>query len=215
MPTGYTADLETKKYNVKEWLKTSVIRAMGVCVTLRDGGSMSESEIINALKKEADNSYHDQKLKDAQRAWNDFKDLSPKQLLSVFDSEKKIALKEFEARNKEFEAKKLAHENATEETEQLYLKAKNERQGEVIVNTLKFALDQLQSAMGFDYGHGCYRDKVLDQSFDEWNAEKNKKLLWDLEYHAKELAKEEERNASRFTEYKKFIEFVDAAGARK
>jgi len=211
MPTGYTADLEAKKYNVKEWLKTSVIRAMGVCVTLRDHEKMSTEEIEKALEKEASNSYHAQKLKDAQKSLDEFKSMTPSQLQEAYEKERSGAKESFEKRLTEQESKKKAHQQAMAEVEELWIKVKDTVQNEVTVGTLKFAREQLKQAFSFDYGHEPYKEEVLNQSLDAWNVAKRKKLLWDIEYHGKELVAEEKRNYDRYRQFKAFVEFVDKA----
>lgn len=217
MPTGYTADLEARNYDVKSWLKENVIRGMGVCIALRDHGKMTVEEIIGALKKDESESYHANKLKEAQQALTDFKSLNAAQLFQQYEKELAEAEKKYVERCKKFNEKKTLHLKATAETTALYNKAVEEKQGEVIVNTLRFALDQLNQAFSFDYRSGPYREDILDQTFDEWNIAKRKKLLWDIEYHGRELPKEENRNFDRLNEYKNFVEWVDSTqteGAR-
>jgi hypothetical protein len=211
MPTGYTADLEKRGYDIKSWLKESVIRAMGVCVTLRDNGTMSVQEILASLKEEEGDSYHSKKLKEAQAALVEFKKLDADALQALYTKEKSAAQIDFDRRKIEYDLKKAQHLEALDKTAALLGRAINEKQSEVTVGTLKFAVEQLKRAYEFDYGSGPYVADILKQSFDEWNIEKRRKLLWDIEYHGKELPAEERRNFDRFNSYKKFVEWVDSA----
>lgn len=66
MPTGYTARLKEMNYNVRRWLKESAVRAIGVTISLRDDGDLSEKEIEKRLKSQySDEPYHSKKLKEA------------------------------------------------------------------------------------------------------------------------------------------------------
>ena len=209
MPTGYTADLENRKYDVKGWLKENVIRAMGVCVSLRDEGRMTVKDIKNALKKDLSEPYHTKRVRESKANLTEFQSLSDAELKIRYAKERDAAKIDFIKRKKEFDEKKAAHLKAITETSTLYNQAIQEKQGEVIVNTLKFALEQLNSAFNFDYGSGPYRDKILDHSFEEWIAETDRKLNWDVDYHTKESARENTRTDNRLNEYTKFVDWID------
>ena len=65
MPTGYTDNLDKNGFDTKKWVAESLARAFGVCVVLRDEGDMSEEAIIERLRENAESSYYDKALKEA------------------------------------------------------------------------------------------------------------------------------------------------------
>lgn len=209
MPTGYTHNLEQRGYDVKSWIKENVIRAMGVCVTLRDAGDKTQAEIIEALEGDKAEAYHAKALREAQTALTQFDQSTEDQLKAWYESEREKARVSNENRLKEYNEKKEKHIKAIHETEALLARAKRTDAGEVVIGTLRFALEQLQSALSFDYGSPPYVDKVLNQDLEQWKHETKKQLLWNVEYHAKETQKESQRHYDRAAEYKKLVEFID------
>lgn len=212
MPTGYTADLEKRKYDVKGWLKENLIRAMGVCVTLRDDGSMTQNEILKALKPSKEEPYHEVQLREARGRLAQLTETSVDKLQKTFEKDRGKTESLYKKSCAEHEEKRQNHEAATMEVRSLLKQARAENAGDVTIGTLEFALQQLEQSYQFDYGSGPYRHEILDQSFEQWCEARRKKALWDIDYHSKEAAKETSRNSDRYAEYKRFIEFVDSKG---
>jgi hypothetical protein len=210
MPTGYTHSLEKMKYDVKTWLKTNVVRAMGVCVTLRDSPDMTAKEILKSLKNETEDSYHAKKLKELVADSKSLKDPTNGHVSKArYINEQSQARDSYAARIKEHKEKSKKHLESIDAVSTLLHKAGQGKANEVTIGTLEFAMSQLKSAYDFDYKHEPYKEAILMQEFDEWLAAKIKNTDRDILYHENELAKEQARNVDRYTQYKEFIEFID------
>ncbi len=209
MPTGYTAALKEMKYDVRRWLKESAIRAMGVCIMFRDEGTLSQKEMEAKLKKAAEkDDYYDKELKRAKARLAKAEMLTPKGWADEYDAERAKAQKDYDKRVVEHNREKEAHIAALTEVERLAKAAKG--QGEVIVNTLKFAKEQIESGLSFDYGHAPYRDAILDQRLAAYKASGLQKALRDVAYYTEEAKKNDERQGDRSGSYREFCQFVDS-----
>lgn len=209
MPTGYTAELEKNGYAVKKWIKESVVRAMGVCVTLRDNGSMSQKEIEQSLAGESD-SYYTKRLKEVEAGILELNTATEKALLKRFASECDLATKKYQARLKEHKLKSEAHLKSTTESKALLDKAIAAKESEFIINTLKFAVEQLESSYRFDYGGAVYKEGIIDLTFEQWKATTLKELEKNKVYYELELAKEQARVNDRHKQYLELVKFVDS-----
>lgn len=209
MPTGYTAKLEEMGYDVSRWLKENVVRAMGVCVTLRDNDDMTADEIAAALKKEKANSFHAKKLAKAQKALKLLDRSSETARKKRYNKEFNEAHARYAKDLAKFEKKKEKHAESIETTKKLLSKAEANGESELTVNTLKYALEQLTRAYDFDYGSGCYKPDILNRNYEQWLAALYKESNFNIAYHTKEMKSEKSRTGDRYTEYKKFVEFVD------
>lgn len=212
MPTGYTDRLEKRDFDLLKWLKEDAVRAMGVCVILRDEGNLSEAEILERLRKDASENYHEEKLRVARAELAAAKERTDQQWTVAYSEAKHKAQQDYEKRKKEHDEKSAKHLRATKRVEAMLAKAPD-KEG-VVRGTLRFALEQLQRAWSFDYGHDPYQEEVLRQTEREWISATNNKTLWNIEYHSKELAKMDQRAYDRFSGYKELVEFVDNVGAQ-
>ncbi len=211
MPTGYTARLESLGYDVKRWLKESAIRAMGVCITLRDEGDLPESEIKARLARETEESYYSQQLRKAQDELARLLALSEEDWEREYTATLLEAQADYDRRVKEFEEKKRKHAQCTAEVSVMLQRAREQRQGEVVVNTLAFALEQLNQSYSFDYGGATYRQKILDQPLEAWRKDRVEELRRNINRYSQEKAKETGRTTDRLAEYEHFVTFVDNA----
>ena len=216
MPTGYTAQLQDMKYDVKRWLKESAIRAMGVCVMLRDhSGKMSQDQIADALKENtnSDFGYHTKALKDAQKHLKETELREPDEWKKEYEASVKAAEKDYAASLAKWEKGKAAHEKALRECQELQARAKRESANEVVQGTLKFAIEQITQTIGFDYDRLPYKDSVLEQTLAQWKRGRYESAVRQVAYHEKELEKAKARHYDRYNAYKEFIEFVDKANS--
>lgn len=209
MPTGYTARLESMGYNTKRWLKEAVIRAMGVCITLRDDGDLSEPEIRARLAMDTGESFYSKHLRLAQEELARLQGLTPAGWEAEWGAEAAAAVKAYDARMKEHAEKKANHERSIQETAAMLATAEQGRQGEVVVNTLKFALAQLRQAYEFDYSSLPYREAVLDQTVVQYQAARLEAVRRNVDTYSKEKAAEISRTTNRLAEYDHFATFVD------
>lgn len=212
MPTGYTAALESKKYDVKAWLKENIVRNFGVCMGLRDEGDINQKGIIDHLRglfKEE--SYHVKRLREAREDLEIFSNTTPNQLARKYELALSKATSDYEARIAEFKHKKMCHIKAMADVTMMYNRAVDENQNELTVNALKFAVSQLTEAYQFDYGHEPYKEDVIDQSNEQWHAAKLKDAQKDVEYHSIKLKEETDRAAKNehAKMYEEYVAFVD------
>lgn len=211
MPTGYTAALEENGYNVKKWLKENAIRAMGVCVSLRDGGKMDENQIREQLGKQSGESYHTGKLRAAKRELNALEKMTDDEWQGIWKSAKAVAKTDNAKRTAEFNSKKANHIKAMNEIDALLSKAQRTNAGEVATGTLRFAKEQLADAFNFDYSTGPYLNENEGISLELFKKKSIDKALWDVNYHTEQGAKEKSRNTYFAEEYDRFTKFVDSA----
>ncbi len=70
MPTGYTSQLE-QHWDVSRWFKQELVRALGVCVSMRDEDALTSEQILKRLEpsKEGE-SYYAKSLKESEEALN-------------------------------------------------------------------------------------------------------------------------------------------------
>lgn len=209
MPTGYTARLEEMKYDVRRWLKESAVRALGVCVMLRDAGDMDQTEIAKRLKADAEHDdYHSKRLAEAKAEMEKVRLYGPAEWESSFMATKAKAESAYEARVAEQNRKKASHRKAMNEV--AALNAKAEASGsEVIKGTLNFAMSQLEESYRFDYGSEPYREDVLKQSLAEYREATLKSLERDVQYHTVEGDKTKMRGADRHQGYQELVHFLD------
>jgi len=208
MPTGYTSNLETRNYDLKGWLKESVIRAMGVCVTLRDDSDLTEKEIKTKLKKSGE-SYYEKALKESKQKLKIFTDSTDKQLEHNYAQLVIQATKQAKADEEDYNRKKALHVKSLNDANSLYEKSTGK--AELIRNTLKFAVEQLEHSLSFDYGSGPYRPAILNKDFPTWKENELKSLTPDVQYYQTELEKDNSRTVDRWAQYVEFTNFIDSA----
>jgi len=213
MPTGYTAELEGMKYDVKRWLKESVARAFGICMHLRDDGKMTQQQIMDSLKKlRKEESYHERRLKEETKELADAMNRTPMDWEKAFYEKLQSESNDYSKRVQEHREKKAAHAQSMAKVTALYNKAVNQNEEELIVNSLKFAVEQLTSAYDFDYGHEPYRPAILDQNPEQWKLATIKAHHDSIVYHTKAIQEEADRKLKHgdpALSYQKLVNFVE------
>lgn len=213
MATGYTHALEEMNYDVPRWIKEKMIRAMGVCVMLRDNGDLSQKDLQKALARPAHvKSYHGEHVNISKRQLKTFGERTDLQWEAAFKKSFKEEQKYYDARITEYTEKKQKHEASLATVKKWYAKAQAEKQSETVINTLKYSLEQLQQAYEWDYRNAPSRPSVLDLDWKGWRTEQIEVVERSIAYHEKELVKEEERKNefNPIEEYDRLISFVDA-----
>jgi hypothetical protein len=214
MPTGYTDRLERMGYDTRRWIKEEMVRAMGVCVMFRDNGAMSEADIKKKLEEiSTQKSYHTQRLEEITDELSAARARPESDWEKILKQEKTAAADEYANRVREFETKKEAHEKSTREVRALIKIAESQRESELILNTLKLALEQLNSAYQFDYGSPPYRPDVLDPdlTLQKFINKKFQELGRSVEYHSERRSKELDSDDNRYRSYCQFTDFIDKA----
>lgn len=210
MATGYTAQLESMKYDVKKWIKESIARGMGVCVMFRDDGHKTESELRAALKKEADKeSYHTSAELGAAKKLKTLRAFDLSDWKAAYKAEFDKAKKDYEEKLVEYNRKKEAHVKAAEEVNKLLAKAVKQKESDVVLGTLRLAKEQLELVIESEYQRGCYKDSILRKTLEQYRDDSLKCAEQNLNYHTEEKKKDESREDDRLSGYEQLCRFVD------
>jgi len=207
MPTGYTQRLADLDLNLKEWLLTSIPRAFGLFVELRDEKDLTLENLKKALKNNDHHiDYHREQLafkineslinsKKADAEWEkEYQDL----VKSTLDAYEKRKIEQLDGR--------LARLEIMSKIEDLITKSEN--QSDFIKNALRFSAEQLNSDLTYEYSEDVYKTKLYD-SWEEHKLENIKETQEEVSYHAEKLEKYEiakHNNYVLFCDYIKFIE---------
>lgn len=214
MATGYTHQLKEMKYNVDRWLKERLIRAMRVCVMLRDDGDMSEQDILKGLERSVEKDHRIDGLALAEKELAEFQKNSDAALLKSYEKTRKDAEKEFTQNEIRYNEDKRMHEEALARIE--YLDAKASEQGlpadSVVRGTLKFARSQVADTIDYDYKNGPYRPSILDDTFSQWKTGRLESLLHSVTYYRDTIEKQKAfSKMDNAEEYRNFIAFINQA----
>lgn len=206
MPTGYTDALEKMEYDTKRWIKESVSRGMGMCILLRDYGRLTAEEIREHLKNNPSD-YDTKELNKYNAELTRVGLFTESEWQKEFLQKRNEAQKDYDKRKIEFDEKEFNHKKSMKEIEILIKAAKT--QPDHILNTLKFAQEQLQTAYNFDYGSGPYRDKILDMDLVGFQEQTLKDLNWRIKYHTEQISEDKNRNSNCYNAYCDLVRFVD------
>ncbi len=208
MGTGYTNALEKMGFDMKRWMKENIIRGMGVCVTMRDDSyDLNSEEIADRLRHES-GGYYEKALAEAaavlaaaeartQPEW-EARALGLHQAERVEGAEKE----------KVYQERKEAHEKALEVAERMLARAT----GEVATGTCRFAVEQLQSTMSYDFSDAHaygYPPPEAPSEWDDLRAREIEGIQKDIKNHTKYLDEDNARNADSLSAYIEWCEFVD------
>jgi hypothetical protein len=209
MPTGYTHDLETRNYDLKGWIKESLARGMGICVTMRDSGTMTEQQILAELEK-GSGTYYLEKIESTRKELKRLQVATSEEVYYAQTGVLDAARAKYASDLNEYKTKKALHIDAIESTKKLLSKAVETNQSEVVINTIKFGLDQLIQALSWDYGTPPPEPKIFSQTVDQWKEERIESLKKDLAYYTNEKTKDDARFKERIAAYKELVSFVNS-----
>jgi hypothetical protein len=202
MPTGYTAALADRKFNVRDWLLNDLIRGMGVCVMLRDEGTLTAEEIREKLVKEVDQ---------AKARMFTCENASDSNLPSSRE-EWKVRYNDETNRTNTYNAKQALDYAQGKGMHQKVLDQLNEasKNAKTIVGVgiMDFAIEQIKSAMEFDYGSGPYKSEIA-ATLDEYIEEEIDKVETGRLYHLKAAKEALKRAEDTLKEYDAFVAEVD------
>lgn len=205
MPTGYTARLESMGYDVKRWLKESIIRNFGLCASLRDSGELSEEDIKNRLSKSS-NDYCEATLKEHNKELEELLKYTEEDWKKRYLEKVKKARIDHCSRQKEYIEQKERHIGALKELRLL----KQGEQSELLNNAIIFACEQLGQVIKCDFeGAEVYQDSILKQTLEEYKECCIDQLEERIEYY--QLQIKPEVGGGRLDRYKEFVELVDKA----
>jgi hypothetical protein len=209
MPTGYTARIDTKDFNLKKWILEDLVRGMGVCITLRDElRDLTYEEILERLNKNIEHAYY---YKELEKAKKELEIHSQKLVYEVKD--------EFEEHKKErktYLKTKLKENNDLIDKYGESLKnlrdLKSKTDNDFIKKVLDFGISQIQSSLEYDDMSRYYNDELKNVDkldFPTWLNNKEIKLKSDVEYYTRGLKEETNRETERYQLYKELVEFMN------
>lgn len=209
MPTGYTAKIQEDGFDIKNWLEKDISRNFGVCIAFRDNGDKTTEEMIETLEKEVKEAgkYHKDKLKELEikgevyfkytaKDWEAAREKESSELQKDVDKDKKRTI---EGRKK------------YEETLSKLIEYKIKTNGTVAEPMIKFAIDQINDSIDFDFplNSTYYQDKCDKLSeMPEYIQEKQEDLTDDKVYHNKQLIEAQEREKNRLKYFKDYLEII-------
>jgi hypothetical protein len=214
MPTGYTAKLENRNFDIKTWLKEDVIRNFGVTCMFRDHGDMTEEEVMSALEASAKKEgYHTKRLKISKERLASFALKSPDTLAVVYELERLNAETDYKKTLEDFHQKKASHQKAIARVNEIRFKtdpnAAPNSPAALIANAVEFAASQLESAFQFDFSTEPLKPAILEQNLDEWRSSKITMHAQDVGYHEKNLSKDNVMNDSSLESYRAYVKFIN------
>lgn len=215
MATGYTARLEKRNYDVKRWIKEDAVRAMGVCVMLRDHqGELDEEGIREALKASDEESesggYHTERLKQAGVFLVEAAKRTDDEWKAQYNIERAKAQDAYDARLIEFNIAKEAHIKASNQTAELLALAIKQKESDVVIGTLQFAHKQITETTDYDYpANGPYREAILDQRLSAYRDTQLESAQSNVKYHTEKAREEKTRTSDRYGAYVKLCDFIN------
>lgn len=189
MPTGYTATLCEKDQSFA-FFALGCARAFGACIDQRDS---PRNELPNLPKKKV-NTYHETALASAQATLDSYMAMSDKAKMSYG---KKCKRDEIKSNKQSLEEKKIVRNRvlAMIEKTREWTPPTHDHEG-----LKKFMLEQLDSTLSHDGDTAYYEDALAKAKAKDpmefFNAAVDG-AKWSVEYHTKEMAKEETREDNR------------------
>jgi cytochrome c556 len=164
-----------------------------------------ENLLLEGLKKSENSTvkYHEKEFKSAQKSLEEVQNRSEKEWKSLFEENNEKAKKNNAKREKEFEENKKKHLGIRDAIEKLFAKAPDE----ITRNTLKFALDQVNDTIDFEY-NSWYPEKIYE-SVEEYKKSVMRSALNSVEYHAKALREQNVPEIDSHDAYQKYLEFIN------
>lgn len=189
MPTGYTDGVMQGKITELKDFAALCARAFGACVMMRD------EPLDTPIPEEFEPcTYHKDRLKQVQAELESFSNKSPEELMEDFE--------EYKASQKEFALRVIEEKNNYRTRyESMLEKVRAYTSPSVDHHKFKeFMVSQLVDSISFDCDTSYYLgllEEVEKLDFKQWALDKQKSLLYDIQYHTKHDKEEEERTNSR------------------
>lgn len=196
MPVGYIDNLDKNGFDTKKWIAESLVRAFEVCV--RDEGHMSEEPIIKRLKENAESSYYNKALKEANTKIERLCSMSDEQWKIMMQKDNTEKMKYCEETNKERIKIREGHVKVYNELTNFLIKDISE----VTRNIVKFGLEQL------DLVEDDYKEYPAPALFEDVEEFK-RKVQKDIDYYKKKLVEDRKREMERMKVYKEILKDIN------
>lgn len=198
MPTGYTADIKDGISFRKFALNCA--RNFGAAIALRD--ESSDVEITPENVKFGGN-YYQKTLTKAKLAKTKFDKLSQKQKRQLFKKETEKNINYCRQSDASMKAQKKSYLSMLEKVQKWNPPTKDHQ------NMKNFMISQIEESISFDCNTEYNNERIISavtQTYSEWLKSKKEKLIWDIDYHKEQLAKETQRNDERSNWVKNLID---------
>jgi hypothetical protein len=184
MPTGYTCKVQDGSILTLRDFAMLCVRAMGVCITLRDSDNAEIPE-----RFEPRTSYHDDALAKARALWAEVDALTPEECDARAAAEHEAAVAQLDRWRAETEVHEGRYTAMLE-------KVRAWNPGGELAGLRSFMSQQLEESIKFDCGRS-YGDPPKRLTGQEWREKTIDRCHRDIGYHAGEREKEIERVESR------------------
>jgi len=201
MPTGYTASLKDRGYDVKKWLTEDVVRAFGICVMFRDDGKMDEKKILEELSKEC--TYHAEETAAAEKKLKEAKNTSDKSWEIKAKKLYNDGCEEYEERLLKKNKTTKIWDNVTRELIQIKARVDTEVNG----NIVDFAIEQWNLVE--DEHKKVYLPKPTERTGESYKKLMIEGAEHDLAYHVDGQRKDEARKQERLEAYRDLLKFIE------
>ena len=209
MPTGYTARLEEMGYDVKRWLKETIIRNFGVTAAFRDEGWNMTEEDLKIKLSEKESSYHETALKEYETKLETALNCTEEDWQKKYKEESEKALEEYHKSLTEYKDKKEKNIKALKELELIKQKVTSE-DSELVHSALKFAYNQLREVLAYDFSVEPRPQEIVKQTLTEYKDYWLSFLMREVDYH-KKCIDETVENDNKLEWYLDFVDFVNKA----
>ena len=199
MPTGYTAELDDTNIDTATWIKSNLVRAFGMCVMMRDDGSLDEDAIKKKL--EADSStYHEDRLKESIEELEKYTSMSDSGWQTLYKKYCDKTNRENKESIKKARVKMLRHAKARSDL----LKVKKSTSDDITKNVVNFGIEQLDVCKS-----ECEPYISTINKFPAFRSSRITSAERSIQYHTDEMAKEIDRDDGRLEAYMKVVSEVD------
>ena len=213
MPTGYTSKLESRNFDVKTWLKEDLVRAMGICASLRDHADLTQDQILTGLRNDSSSSYYVDRLKAELDTLAELKARSDQDWSQIYATQRKLEQERYDVRVKENEEKLQAYRKAMEITTAASQKIKQHAPKDkgITRGVLELAAQQLQVGIE-EYSQPPYCPNILNldlENYRKWKILEAERLIEYLkEQSEKEKRQTDDNNRSEL--YSAFCNQIDS-----
>jgi len=205
MPTGYTYALdEHPDMSTKQWIMEHLVRAFGICVTLREEDPyLTEEQIKQKLTENSSIKYHEAELKKAQILVKEFDSRTEQEWKSLWEQSEIERKKDNKERIAKGRCLAQRHKKVREDLQTII---NTPNTNEITKNIAKFGIQQLDLVQ-----HDTEPYIIGPSSLKEFKEDAVKSAKRDVETYIRELEAEKERTADRLASYERLKEDVDRA----
>jgi len=201
MPTGYTAQIMEKDFDLKKWLVEELPRNFGLLISLRDSGKLDEKQILKELEDDNVVEYHLKKMKKTKKDLASIKIKSDTLLKKEMDKINKSEVN----RVKNYVKKNEKGKKKFNEIKEKLIKLKYGA-NEFVNKVLDFGISQIDQTADYDFKYVPELVQFID--VNKYREFLIKKATQDVIYHQEEYVKALDNRNERVEIYKQYIKFI-------